>query len=113
MSETVRYLITAVLFLLGIVSAAISMLGVYRFKFVMNRMHCAAILDTVSMACILVGLMVLVHSWSFVPKLIAVLFVLWVSSPVASHIVGRMEIDTDETVSEHIQTGEEKENGSH
>ena len=44
--------------------------------------------------------------------LLCVLLLLWVGSPAASHLVGRMEIATDETASEHISTGEEKENGS-
>lgn len=107
MTDTIRFYIAAFLLIAGCLSAFVSILGVYRFRFVMNRMHCAAILDTLTMACILGGLMVAAHSWEYVPKLAAALFVLWVSSPIASHLVSRMEIDTDETAARHIQSPEE------
>ena len=112
MSENLRFVIAAVLMAGGVLSGAIAILGVFRFRVVMNRMHCAAILDTLGMAGILGGLMVASWSASYIPKLLCVLLLLWVGSPAASHLVGRMEIATDETASEHISTGEEKENGS-
>lgn len=111
MSE-LRFWLSAVLIGFGIACDFFAIFGVYKFRFVMNRMHCAAILDTLSMAGILVGLMVMVHSWDYVPKLLAALVVLWVSSPIASHLVGRMEIDTDETAKKHIKQQEDA-NESH
>ena len=58
MFDSIRYVLAAVLMLLGVAAGAVSILGVFRFRFVMNRMHCAAILDTLSMAGIFGGLMV-------------------------------------------------------
>lgn len=112
MSDMIRFVLAAVLMLSGIVSAAISILGVFRFHFVMNRMHCAAILDTVSMVGILGSLMVISGSLEYIPKLLAALLILWLGSPAASHLVGRMEIDTDETAAEHIHV-EDDNNESH
>ena len=103
MYENIRFVIAAVLMLCGIVFAGISILGVFRFRFVMNRMHCAAILDTLAMAGILGGLMVATGTMEFIPKLLAALLVLWVGSPIASHLASRMEIVTDETAAEHIE----------
>ena len=107
MFNTIRYGIAAALMLLGVAAGAVSILGVFRFHFVMNRMHCAAILDTVSMACIFGGLMVATGSLSYIPKLLAALVVLWVGSPIASHLVSRMEIATDETAQEHVKLEED------
>lgn len=112
MTDTIRFYLAAFLLTAGCLSSFVSILGVFRFRFVMNRMHCAAILDTLAMACILGGLMVAAHSWEYIPKLVAALFVLWVSSPIASHLVGRMEIDTDDTAAQHIQSQEEKKHES-
>lgn len=112
MTETLRFGLAALLMLCGVASSAVGILGVFRFKFVMNRMHCAAILDTLGMAGILCGLMVLTGSMAYIPKLLAALLVLWVGSPAASHLVGRMEIATDDTAGEHIVTIQEDENGS-
>lgn len=113
MSEVVRLCIAAVLILTGTVSAVISILGVFRFRFVMNRMHCAAILDTLSMAGILGGLMIASHTMEYIPKLAAALIMLWIGSPLASHLVGRMEISIDDNALSHVKTVEEDENGSH
>lgn len=109
MTDTIRFVIAAVLMAGGVISAAVAILGVFRFRFVMNRMHCAAILDTLGMAGILCGLMVLSGSMEFIPKLLCALLLLWIGSPLASHLVGRMEIDTDATAASHIAVKEEAE----
>lgn len=111
MSDVIRFILAAVLMIAGLAAAAVSILGVFRFKFVMNRMHCAAILDTVAMAGILGGLMVASGNVQYVPKLLAALVVLWVGSPAASHLVSRMEIATDDTAAAHVKV-EEDENES-
>ena len=112
MFETIRLGFAALLIVGGVIAGAISILGVFRFRFVMNRMHCAAILDTLSMAGIFGGLMVATGSLSYIPKLLAALVVLWVGSPIASHLVSRMEIATDETAPQHIKV-EEDTHGCH
>ena len=112
MIENIRFVIAAVFMLGGIVSSAIGILGVFRFKFVMNRLHCAAILDTLGMAGILIGLMVLSGSMQYIPKLLAALLLLWIGSPAASHLVGRMEIATDDSAVTHVVTREEDNHGS-
>lgn len=112
MFDTIQLVIAAVLMLGGVAAAAVGILGVFRFRFVMNRMHCAAILDTLAMAGILGGLMVLTDNLAYVPKLLAALVLLWVSSPAASHLVGRMELDTDETAKSHMEPMEEEKHGS-
>ena len=112
MFESIRLLAAGLLIAGGVIAGAISILGVFRFRFVMNRMHCAAILDTLSMAGIFGGLMVAKASLAYTPKLLAALVVLWVGSPIASHLVGRMEIATDETAAQHIKV-EEDSHGCH
>lgn len=107
MFETIRLGLAAVLIVCGVIAGAISILGVFRFRFVMNRMHCAAILDTIAMAGILGGLMMAKMNMAYTPKLLAALVVLWVGSPIASHLVAKMEIATDETAAEHIKLEEE------
>lgn len=104
-----REWIAAVLMIFGLVWAAISILGVFRFRFVLNRMHCAAILDTVAMTCILGGLMVYTADLAYIPKLLAAVIVLWVGSPTASHLVGKMELSTDDTAMEHLRKEEEND----
>lgn len=107
MFDFIRFILAAMLMLGGVIAAAVSILGVFRFHFVMNRMHCAAILDTVSMVGILGGLMLISCDPACILKLAAALLLLWIGSPAASHLVGRMEFDTDDTAAEHILVEEE------
>ncbi len=108
MIEWFRFILAAVLLALGIGSIALSLLGVFRFRFVMNRMHCAAITDSLGALSIVASLWVAAGSWSYLPKLALILVFLWVGSPLASHLVSRLEIATDETVSEHMEQEDTK-----
>lgn len=107
MTDTIRLWLSLGLLGLGVAVIALSILGVYRFRFVMNRMHCAAVVDTLGMALILGGLMVMTGSMAYIPKLLGALALLWIGSPIASHLVGRMELATDDTAREHIIQEEE------
>lgn len=102
MSDTLRFILSAFLTAFGVVSIALSVLGVFKFRFVMNRMHCAAITDTMGLAGILLGLIIASGSMEYIPKLLLILVLYWVGSPIASHMVGRMEINTDKSAGEHM-----------
>ena len=47
--EWLRFIAAAILILLGLIMELIAVFGVYRFKFVLNRMHSAAIGDTLAL----------------------------------------------------------------
>lgn len=102
MSE-IRLILGSVLLFLGVITTLIAILGVFRFRFIMNRMHCAAMIDTLGIALILVGLMVLTGRLDYIPKLAMLMVLLWIGSPIASHLVSRLEIATDETASQHMR----------
>ncbi len=103
MSERIRFIISAVLMLLGLVSMFIALFGVYRFRFVMNRMHCAAIIDTMGIFFLLLGLMVACGRPEYLPKLVLIVMLLWIGSPISSHLVGRLEISTDDSAGAHMK----------
>ena len=56
MGETLRFVLCAVFLGVGLVAMLLGVFGVYRFRFVLNRMHCAAIIDTLALGCILISL---------------------------------------------------------
>ena len=71
-----------------------AVLGVYRFDYVLNRMHAAAVGDSLGIFCVLIGLMLL-HGWSLSAAKTLLIFVfLWLTSPVCSHLVAEMEVST-------------------
>lgn len=112
-SDTVRFVIGAVLMAGGIVVILISVLGFYRFRFVLNRMHCAAIIDTLGSLLILASLMVFADAPVYLFKLLGVLAFLWIGSPVASHLVCRTELLTDDDAKQFIVIPKEAEENEH
>ena len=115
MSEAVRFILSAALMVTGIVSILLSVLGVFKFRFVLNRMHCAAITDTMGALCILLSLAVAAGGFADVVKLAIILCLLWIGSPISSHLVGRMEVSTDSDLVGHVKLKKfhKKEETSH
>lgn len=103
MSELLRFILSAVFLVLGIVSIALSVLGVFKFRFVLNRMHCAAITDTMGAVCVLISLALAAGGFGDIVKLVIILTLLWIGSPISSHLVGRMEVSTDSELVDHVK----------
>ncbi|MCM1173765.1 MAG: monovalent cation/H(+) antiporter subunit G [Blautia sp.] len=99
--EWIRFLSGALFILCGLLIFLIEMIGVFRFRYVLNRMHAAAMGDTLGIACSLIGLMI-ISGLNFTSlKLFCVIVFLWFSSPTSSHLIARLEVATDEKRSEH------------
>ena len=103
MLDWLRFILTAVLLVGGIGVLCISMFGVYRFKFVLNRMHAAAMNDTMGIGLVMLGLIVMSGFTFTSVKLLLVILMLWLSSPVSSHLIGRLEITTNENIAKHME----------
>ena len=81
-------------FLFGLFVFFTAVLGLFRFDYVLNRMHAAAVGDTLGVFCILIGL-ILLHGWSLsAAKAVLLLVFLWLTSPVAGHLIAEMEVWT-------------------
>ena len=101
--EWVRFLAGAVLMLCGLGIFVIEMIGVFRFKYILNRMHAAAIGDTLGIGFSLLWL-ILMSGWNFTSlKLLFVIVFLWFASPVSSHLISRLEVTTDEEKEAHYK----------
>jgi multicomponent Na+:H+ antiporter subunit G len=101
--EWIRFLAGAFLLLFGLVIFIIEMIGVFRFKYVLNRMQAAAMGDTLGIGFSLMGL-ILMSGLNFTSlKLFFVIVFLWFSSPTSSHLVARLEVTTDEEPEKHYR----------
>ena len=109
MNETVRFIIAAVLCAAGLSVILTSILGVFRFRFVLNRMHCAAIIDTLGALILLLGLMIAAGAPAYILKLAGILLFLWIGSPIASHLLCRMELLTDPDALQHMEHPQQAE----
>lgn len=109
--EWIRFLIGAAFLLTGLLIFVFEIIGVFRFKYVLNRMHAAAMGDTLGIGFCLLGLIIM-NGLSFTSlKLFLVILFLWFSSPVSSHLIARLEVTTDEKKETHYKKKslEEKE----
>lgn len=101
--EWIRFGIVIVLLVSGMSIFFLEIFGVYRFKFVLNRMQIAATGDTLGIGLCLIGLMV-ANGWdATTAKLALVIVFLWCASPVSSHMIARLEYTTDRTLLENCR----------
>ena len=101
--EWIRFLLGAILLLCGLGIFLIEMIGVFRFKNVLNRMHAAAMGDTLGIGFSLMGL-ILMSGFNFTSlKLLLVIVFLWFSSPTSSHLIARLEVTTNEDEEKHYR----------
>lgn len=103
MLEWLRFIVAAAFIIGGLIVAGIATFGIFKFKFVLNRMHAAAMCDTLSILFVLIGLIIL-SGLNFISlKLLLVILFLWFASPVSSHLISRLEVTIDEKVKEECE----------
>ena len=92
MIDIIRLIACILLTGAGLCCLISGVVGVYRFKFSLNRIHAAALMDTVGILLMLLGVIV-ATGFSFTSaKILVVIAFLWLTSPVSGHLIGRMEI---------------------
>lgn len=92
----IRFAVGIALILCGIIVFGIELFGVFRFGYVLNRMHAAAMGDTLGISLSMLGLIILCGLNFTSLKMILVVIFLWLASPVASHMLTRFEVATNE-----------------
>lgn len=98
--DWVRFIIGVGLIIAGLCFFITEIIGVFKYKYVLNRMHAAGMGDTVGLAVTLLGTMVL-SGFNFTTlKMALVVIFLWMASPVASHLIARLEVTTNEELEE-------------
>lgn len=80
--EWIRFIIGTAVLLVGLATFALEVFGAFRFHFVLNRMHAAAMGDTLGIGISLIGLMIF-SGWNFT-SLKMFLVVLSCGSPLRS-----------------------------
>ena len=92
MIDIIRLIACILLTGAGLCCLVSGVVGVFRFKYALNRLHAAAILDTVGILLMLLGVIVATGFNFTSAKILVVIAFLWLTSPVAGHLIGRMEI---------------------
>lgn len=108
----IRFVLGTCFISIGILVFITEIIGVYRYRFTLDRMHFAGMGDTMGLLSVTLGA-ILINGYNFASlKLILVLVFLWFSSPVSSHQISRLVTDTDERLKEHCTVLDEEESKS-
>ena len=90
--SVVRLIACIIFTVLGLCCLVTGVVGVFRFKYSLNRIHAAALLDTVGILLMTLGV-ICATGWGVTAgKILVVVAFLWMTSPVSGHLIGRMEI---------------------
>ena len=103
MMEWLRFILTAILLTAAFASFLSAVVGVYRFNYVMNRMHAAGIGDTMGLFFVLLALGISAGSILDVMKLALVAFFMWFTSPVSTHFMSQIEYFTNRDLYTYIR----------
>lgn len=101
--EWFQLAVGAVFIIIGIMTLAVAVFGVYRFHYVLNRMHSAAMGDSLGILFIIFGLMILSGFQFGTLKLALIIVFFWLAGPVSSHMIGQMEILINENLKEECE----------
>lgn len=99
--EWIRFVAGVGLLLMGLGIFLLQIFGVFKFKYVLNRMHAAAMGDTLGIGISLTGLIILSGVNFTSLKMALIIVFLWLASPVSSHLISRLEVVTNEHLQEH------------
>ena len=99
----IRFVISAVLMLLGIFVIFSAMVGNFRFGYVLNRMQVGATADTLGAFFIISALVVASGFNATSVKLIMMVAFLWFANPVSSHFLARTEIIANEKITQECE----------
>ena len=94
--QWIQFLVGTAFLICGVIVFGIELYGVFKFRYVLNRMHAAALGDTLGILLSMLGLMLMIGFNFTSLKMLLVVIFLWFASPVASHTLARFESATNE-----------------
>lgn len=101
--EWIRLIMGGAVLASGLIIFLIELYGIFHLKYVLNRMHAAAMGDTLGISFSLVGLMILSGLNFTTLKMALIVVFLWFASPVSSHLLSRLEVSTNEGLNKYCQ----------
>ena len=103
MLEWIRFGVTAAFLLLALFVLAVGVVGQYRFRFALNRMHAASMGDSLGLPLALIGLCFASGDGWVIVKFVLVILFLWVTSPTGGHLIARLEMTTNERLADEME----------
>ena len=101
--EWIQFICGTIFLTVGIVIFLLEVFGIFHLKYVLNRMHVAAMGDTLALSSSLLGILIFTGFNMASVKIALIIVFFWFSSPVASHVLARLEVVTNENLEAHCE----------
>lgn len=96
MLEWIRFFLTAACLVFGLFLLGTGVIGQFRLKYVLNRMHAASMGDSLGLLMIIAGVCISAPDMWVVCKFLLTAGFLWITSPTGSHLIARLELTLNE-----------------
>lgn len=99
----VREIIAAICIIIGLFVFLCGTFGVFRLKYVLNKMHAAALGDTMGLFMVVLGLIILSSNVYIIAKFVLIILFFWLTSPIATHMLAKVELLTNKNAAERMK----------
>ena len=99
----VREIIAAICIIIGLFVFLCGTFGVFRLKYVLNKMHAAALGDTMGLFMVVLGLIILSSNVFIIAKFVLIILFFWLTSPIATHMLAKVELLTNKNAAERMK----------
>lgn len=103
MGEWIRFWIVAVILAAGILCFVLEAAGIFRFGYVMNRMHASGVGDTMGLLCVVVSLIIASGAGFTSLKLLLLIVFMWLTSPTSTHFLSMVEMRTNPHIDRYVR----------
>ena len=119
--DWIIFALVAIFTLSSLFMIVCGILGVFKFKYVLNRMNAAALIDTLALLFVNCGLIIAtiyryVVSGTFnassvvtILKIFLIVAIMWLTSPISGHLISKLEYITNEDIEKEIKINKEDE----
>ena len=103
MMAWIQLIVGGGLIVTGLLTMCVAVIGIYRFHYILNRMHAAAMLASLGILFVILGLMVLSGFQFGTLKLALIIVFFWLAGPVSSHMISKLEVLINENLKEECE----------
>lgn len=102
----IRTILGCIFIAIGVIGFAISVIGNFKFKDMLKRMHSAGIGDAFALTSFILGC-IIINGFNVTSlKLLIASVILYFTSPVCSHMLAKLEVDANKHIDETCEVEE-------
>ena len=94
-AEWIVFFLTAVLLSTALICFTTAVIGVYRFGYILNRMHAAGMGDSLGLFLVIAAVVIATGLKTDSLKMMLLILFMWFSSPASSHFLSQVEYYTN------------------